>query len=356
MSADNPQNTNLETGSEIETEIETLMTPYSIMIVLVDDQPMIAEMLRRMLDGEDDIDFHYCMDGNDALNTILDIHPTLILQDLVMPNADGLELVRRYRTHEGSREIPIIVLTATDDPETKARAFAVGANDYIVKLPDRLELLARIRYHSQWYIHKLQRDDAYRSLQESQRRLRELNLSLMHLSTHDSLTDIPNRYHFDQVYGNEWRRTGREKAPLSIIMIDIDFFKKFNDEKGHQAGDECLINVADILQHSLNRPGDMVARYGGEEFITLLPNTDTEGAMEIAKKMQADLQAAHIPHPSPDSLGGQVTISLGIATTVPDKNGQPDLLLLAADDALYQAKENGRNRIEIANLADKRKA
>ena len=152
--------------SHIETvdEIESLITPYSIMIVLVDDQPVVAEILRRMLEGEDDIDFHYCMDGNDALNTILDIRPTLILQDLVMPNADGLELVRRYRSHEASREIPIIVLTARDEPETKARAFAMGANDYVVKLPDRLELLARIRYHSQWYIHKMQRDDAYRSL------------------------------------------------------------------------------------------------------------------------------------------------------------------------------------------------
>ena len=282
--------------SHIETvdEIESLIPPYSIMIVLVDDQPVVAEILRRMLEGEDDIDFHYCMDGNDALNTILDIRPTLILQDLVMPNADGLELVRRYRSHEASREIPIIVLTARDEPETKARAFAMGANDYVVKLPDRLELLARIRYHSQWYIHKMQRDDAYRSLQESQRRLKELNLSLMHLSTHDSLTDIPNRYHFDQVCANEWRRTGRQNLPLSIIMIDIDYFKKFNDEKGHQAGDECLINVADILQNALHRPGDVIARYGGEEFVVLLPDTGAEGALEMAKRMQAELNAKNI--------------------------------------------------------------
>ena len=328
--------------------IETLMTPYSIMIVLVDDQPIIAEMLRRMLEEEDDIDFHYCMDGNDALNTILDIRPTLILQDLIMPGVDGLDLVKRYRSHDESREIPIIVLTAKDDPQTKAKAFAVGANDYVVKLPDKLELLARIRYHSQWYIHKLQRDDAYRSLQESQRRLKELNLSLMHLSTHDSLTDIPNRYHFDQEYSAEWRRTGREKQPLAIIMIDIDFFKKYNDEKGHQAGDECLINVADILQNALNRPGDMVARYGGEEFIALLPNTDTAGAEGIARRMQSELNAAHIPHPSPESLG-HVTISVGVASMVPGMGDRPDALIQAADDALYQAKENGRNRIVVAD-------
>ena len=332
---------------ESQYEIDSLMTPYSIMIVLVDDQPIIAEMLRRMLEGEEDIDFHYCMDGNDALNTIMDIRPTLILQDLVMPGVDGLDLVRRYRGHEESREIPIIVLTAKDDPATKAKAFAVGANDYVVKLPDKLELVARIRYHSQWYIHKMQRDDAYRSLQESQRRLKELNLSLMHLSTHDSLTDIPNRYHFDQEYSAEWRRTGREKQPLSIIMIDIDFFKKYNDEMGHQAGDECLINVADILQNALHRPGDIVARYGGEEFIALLPNTDTAGAEEIAKRMQADLNAANISHPSPESLG-HVSISVGVASTVPEMDGRSDALIQAADDALYQAKENGRNQIVVA--------
>lgn len=347
MSADNIQ----DTGMIVENEIETMMTPYSIMIVLVDDQPVIAEILRRMLEGEDDIDFHYCMDGNDALNTILDIRPTLILQDLVMPNMDGIELVRRYRSHEESREIPIIVLTARDEPETKARAFAVGANDYIVKLPDRLELLARIRYHSQWYIHKMQRDDAYRSLQESQRRLKELNLSLMHLSTHDSLTDIPNRYHFDQVCANEWRRTSREGLPLSIIMIDIDFFKKFNDEKGHQAGDECLINVADILQNVLHRPGDVIARYGGEEFVVLLPSTGVEGAAEIASKMQTELNAAHIVHPSPDTLG-YVTVSQGVATVVPSKDGHPDKLIQAADDALYRAKKNGRNQIVIADFEE----
>ena len=349
MSSDNPSS-----AVEPVEEIETLMTPYSIMIVLVDDQPIIAEMLRRMLEGEDDIDFHYCMDGNDALNTILDIRPTLILQDLIMPGVDGLDLVKRYRSNDVTREIPIIVLTAKDDPQTKAKAFAVGANDYVVKLPDKLELLARIRYHSQWYIHKLQRDDAYRSLQESQRRLKELNLSLMHLSTHDSLTDIPNRYHFDQEYSAEWRRTGREQQPLSVIMIDIDYFKKYNDEKGHQAGDECLINVADILQNSLNRPGDVVARYGGEEFIVLLPNTDKAGATEIANRMQSELNEAHIPHPSPESLG-YVSISMGVATMIPSMEDRPDILIQAADDALYQAKEAGRNRIVIADPSNSRR-
>jgi len=315
--------------------------------LLVDDQPMIAETIRRMLDGEDDIDFHYCLDAEEALNMVAAIHPTLILQDLIMPQVDGLDLVSQYRSHPECKEIPIVVLSAREDPNVKAEAFARGANDYVVKLPDRVELLARIRYHSQWYIHKRQRDEAYRSLQESQRQMESMNLKLMHLSTHDSLTNIPNRYHFDQMFSGEWSRSGRDKTPVSIIMIDIDEFKKYNDALGHPAGDKCLAAVANVLSNILKRPADLVARYGGEEFVVLLPGTGAEGAKSIAEKMASEVEALRVPHPG-SSVSDHITISLGVATSVADKSGRPDRLLHDADEALYVAKKGGRNQIRMA--------
>jgi len=329
------------------TENSARFPAHPIMVLLVDDQPIIAESIRRMLQDEADIDLHYCTEGNDALALVANIHPTLILQDLIMPHVDGLDLVSRYRAKPESADIPIIVLTSKEDPKTKAEAFRRGANDYVVKLPDKLELVARIRYHSQWYIYKRQRDDAYRSLQESQKQLENANLRLMHLSTHDSLTSIPNRYHFDQVFSDEWNRMRRVKKSLSIIMIDIDFFKKYNDALGHQAGDECLIKVATCLSAGLNRPGDLIARYGGEEFALILPSTDIKGAQLIAEKVRASVEVLKIPHPD-SSASACISISLGVASIVPNASKKTDDLLREADQALYDAKALGRNQVRVA--------
>jgi len=151
--------------------VENDSAPSRVTVLLIDDQPFIGEAVRRMVAGEPDIDFHYLKDPLQAIQTALAIHPTVILQDLVMPDVDGLELVTQFRAQEFTREIPMIVLSTKEEAATKAHAFAVGANDYLVKLPDRIELLARIRYHSQGYINLLQRNEAYRKLAESQQLL-----------------------------------------------------------------------------------------------------------------------------------------------------------------------------------------
>ncbi len=146
-------------------------TEHKIIVLLIDDQAMICEAVRRMLAGEPDIEFHSCRDATKALDEAIRIKPTVILQDLVMPDIDGLTLVQTFRAEAATSEIPMIVLSTKEDPAVKAEAFALGANDYVVKLPDRLELLARIRYHSKGYIARLQRNEAYQALQESQKRL-----------------------------------------------------------------------------------------------------------------------------------------------------------------------------------------
>ncbi len=150
---------------------EPLLTQHKVTVLLIDDQPMIGEAVRRMLAGEPDIVFHYCRDASKALDEAARVKPTVILQDLVMPDIDGLTLVKKFRANEPTRETPMIVLSTKEEPTVKAEAFALGANDYIVKLPDRLELLARIRYHSKGYITLLQRNEAYHALLESQNRL-----------------------------------------------------------------------------------------------------------------------------------------------------------------------------------------
>ena len=142
---------------------EPQLTQHKVTVLLIDDQPMIGEAVRRMLAGEPDIAFHYCRDATKAIDEAARIKPTVILQDLVMPDIDGLTLVKNFRANEATRETPMIVLSTKEEPAVKAEAFALGANDYIVKLPDRLELLARIRYHSKGYIALLQRNEAYQA-------------------------------------------------------------------------------------------------------------------------------------------------------------------------------------------------
>ena len=150
---------------------EPVLTQHKVVVLLVDDQPMVGETVRRMLAGEPDIDFHYNREAAKAVEAADRVKPTVILQDLVMPEIDGLTLVKKFRAHEPTRETPLIVLSTKEEPAVKAEAFALGANDYVVKLPDRLELLARIRYHSKGYIAQLQRNEAYDALLESQHRL-----------------------------------------------------------------------------------------------------------------------------------------------------------------------------------------
>ena len=243
------------------------------MVLLVDDQAMIGEAVRRGLSNEENIDFHFCADPHQAIAQAIRIKPTVILQDLVMPGLDGLSLVREYRNHPATKDIPIIVLSTKEDPLIKSAAFAAGANDYLVKLPDNIELVARIRYHSRSYMTLLQRDAAYRALRVSQQQLLDTNLVLQRLMNSDGLTGLSNRRHFDEYLELEWRRSLREQTQLSLLMIDVDYFKTYNDTFGHLEGDEALRQVAAAIRDASSRPSDLPARYGGEEFALVLPNT-----------------------------------------------------------------------------------
>jgi two-component system chemotaxis family response regulator WspR len=314
------------------------------MVLLVDDQAMIGEAIRRALANEPNIGYHFCSDPHQAVAQAIAIKPTVIIQDLVMPGVDGLSLVRAYRSNPVTADIPIIVLSTKDDGMVKSSAFGAGANDYLVKLPEPIELIARIRYHSRSFQMQLQRDEAHRALRESQQQLMETNLVLQRLMNSDGLTGLSNRRHFDEYLEMEWRRAMREQSQLSLLMIDVDYFKAYNDSFGHLKGDEVLHQVADAIRGGCSRPSDLPARYGGEEFAMVLPSTSSGGARLVAEKIRRSVEAMHIPHTSPQE-GSVLTVSVGLATMLPQQGEEHRLLIQTADRALYQAKNAGRNQV-----------
>jgi two-component system chemotaxis family response regulator WspR len=262
----------------------------------------------------------------------------------VLPGTDGLSLVREYRALEATRDVPIIVLSTREDPVVKRDAFKAGANDYLVKLPDPIEMVARIRHHSRAYLNQLQRDEAYRALRESQQKLLEANLELQRLSTLDGLTGLSNRRHLNVCLEAEWLRARRDGSSLSMLMIDVDEFKAYNDSCGHPAGDEVLKRLAELMREHTRRSTDVAARYGGEEFVMLLPDTPAEGALQIAHSLRQAMAALALPHPA-SSMRRHVTVSVGVATRVPGRDELSSRLMDAADRALYTAKRSGRDRV-----------
>jgi two-component system chemotaxis family response regulator WspR len=327
-----------------------LQTPLAsavpVMVLLVDDQAIVAQAVRQALSGEDDVDFHYCASADEALHAAIQTRPTVILQDLVMPGTDGLTLVREYRANPAMRDVPIIVLSSKEEAAIKSAAFAAGANDYLVKLPDRIELVARIRYHSRSYVNLLQRDEAYRALRQSQQQLLEANLELRRLSHSDGLTGLSNRRYLDEYLSAEWRRGAREQTELSMLMIDVDNFKLYNDTYGHVAGDEVLKRIASTVAGCLGRPEDLASRFGGEEFAVVLPGTSIGIVRMLAEKIRREVEALELPHAN-SSSGPYVTISVGGAATVPRLETGITWLINAADLALYRAKHEGKNRVAV---------
>ncbi|PJA32687.1 MAG: diguanylate cyclase response regulator [Zetaproteobacteria bacterium CG_4_9_14_3_um_filter_53_7] len=319
----------LDEAGQVEAELQ-LLVPKPYRILVVDDQAFIGRVIGLMLASADDLELHHCESATDALQMAYEIRPAVILQDLVMPRMDGLTLVRQYRAAECTKHIPVVVLSSNEEAKTKADAFAAGANDYLVKLPDKIELLARLRYHIRAYVKYL----------EAELLLRELR----RVSSMDGLTGLANRRCFDETIDYEWKRSTREKTPVSLLMVDVDHFKAFNDHYGHQVGDHCLRKVAAAIAGSAMRAADLAARYGGEEFVVILANTDESGALKTARTILQSVCSLAVDHKQ-SSTANVVTVSIGVATMIPEHPSTPEILIRSADKALYRAKESGRNRV-----------
>ncbi|HEY9855828.1 MAG TPA: diguanylate cyclase [Stenomitos sp.] len=272
----------------------------------------------------------------------------LILLDLMMPDVDGIEACRRIRSDRALDDTPIIVITAKTGSHDIEQAFQAGAMDFIRKPIDRVELMARIRSALRLK-QELDTVKAHeRTLVELMTQLQEANGRLERLSTHDALTGIPNRRAFDEFLARELRRGARKGHPVSLIMLDIDFFKAYNDRYGHLAGDACLVAVARAIARVAQRPGDLAARYGGEEFALVLADTPLERAEHLAAKIQQNVAALALPH-AQSSCAPYVTLSMGIASLDPKPSTTAEDLIGAADRALYSAKAGGRNRFMTAS-------
>lgn len=319
-------------------------------VLLVDDQPIVGETVRRALLAEPNTEFHYCMNPDQALHVAQTYRPTVILQDLVMPGVNGLDLLRLYRSCPETLSVPIVMLSSREEATVKSECFRLGANDYLVKLPDPVELIARVRHHSAAFVSQIERDEAYRALRESQRQLLEANIELERLNNVDGLTGLSNRKHLDHYLETEWRRACRTGAALSLLMVDVDHFKLYNDTCGHVAGDEVLRRVAAALRDGCRRPADLPARYGGEEFAVVLPDSVSVDLFPFAETLRRAVNDLKLPHPASTSAE-HVTVSMGGATIVPSADKTPEDLLKAADLALYEAKRQGRNRVAITSMA-----
>lgn len=301
-------------------------------------QAVICHLLERM-----GIQPVQARDGMAGIASFERERPDLILLDVLLPGTDGFEVARRIRAMEKPGEwTPIIFLTALTKDEDLERGIEAGGDDYLLKPLSEVVLGAKVR--------AMQRIIQMRhSLLVLTRKLDSANRELTRLSAVDGLTGIANRRLFDEALLREWRRCLRAREPLSLLMVDVDFFKQYNDCYGHQGGDACLKKVAETLQGKLRRPADIVARYGGEEFAVILPNTVLEGAMGVAESMRLAIQDGELPHAG--SPFGVLTVSIGTATMQPRRAEDMPRLVSAADWALYEAKRQGRNGVRAADPA-----
>lgn len=295
-------------------------------LLVVDDQRINILVLNELF--REDCDVFMATSGEQALQVCRAQLPDLVLLDVQMDGIDGYEVCRRLKADAESRNIPVIFITAQGGEADEVRGLQLGAVDFIAKPINPVIVRARVQTHLTL---KLQSD------------------ILRSMALLDGLTGVANRRKFDEQLLRDWRQSQREQTSLSLILVDVDHFKRYNDHYGHQAGDAALQAVARVLTSTLRRPHDLLARYGGEEFVGVLPNTGLSEAVELAERMQAGVRALNLEHSgSPEAQ--VVTISLGVATVVARSDLAPQALVEAADQQLYAAKQAGRARVCAAAL------
>jgi len=289
-------------------------------ILIVDDEISNIEIMNAVL--EDTYEVCVAMSGEQAISVARSVLPDLILLDVLMPGLDGYDVCRTLKEDRLLADVPIIFTSALDDREAEARGLLLGAIDYVTKPIQPVILNARVRNHIE---------------------LKRMRDSLAELAVTDALTGLSNRRHLEKKLETETARLARNGEWLSVIMIDIDFFKSFNDTYGHPAGDRCIAMVASALGRAVRRASDLTARYGGEEFACVLPGTDLASAMMVAEDIRSHVHSLAIPHMS-SQVAPTVTVSIGVATARCRPGMQAAQWVENADRQLYLSKAGGRNR------------
>jgi two-component system cell cycle response regulator len=310
--------------------------PERSKILVVDDIPLNRKLEKTYLESTG-YQVILANDGAEALQRVDDETPDLILLDVMMPKMNGFQVCRRLKNTENTRFIPIIMVTALNEIEDKVKGIEAGADDFISKPFNKLELLARVK--SLLRIKHLH--------DELELKIAELEIAqskLLQLAITDGLTGLYNYRYFKEQLNQEIIRSRRHKTNVSIAMIDIDFFKNYNDNHGHPAGDLVLKTIADLLRNNI-RKIDVAARYGGEEFALVLVETDKQAAGFVANKIKNLVENQKFDYEETQP-NGKLTISMGVST-YPDDAAAPDELVNMADQRLYRAKKAGRNRVVL---------
>lgn len=329
-------------------------------ILIVDDRHENLVSLEALLESPE-LNIVQAASGNEALSLVLEHDFALVLLDVQMPEMDGYETAKLMRGIKKCKSVPIIFLTAISNERGHLfRGYEAGAVDVMFKPIEPDILKSKVTFFLELYHQRKLIDQQALELKLKveelllvKQELEKSNRILEDISSIDGLTDIPNRRRFDGFIDHEWKRAVRRGTPLSIIMMDIDYFKAYNDRYGHQAGDECLRQFGQVLKDTVKRSGDIVARYGGEEFVAALVDTEIKDAIVVAEKIRLNWAALNIPHAS-SPLGERVTVSIGVAAEVSSRYSSFAALIAMADKALYQAKQEGRNKIKIIEIEEKK--
>lgn len=275
--------------------------------------------------------------GAQAIQLYKQEHPDIVLLDIILPDTNGYEVAKEIRMLQGKDDwTAIIFLSVMSKDEDLVRGIEAGGDDYIMKPVGNVVVQAKVR--AMYRLVKMQR-----ALVKLAEQLHDANQELQRLSMTDGLTGIANRRMFDETLQREWRRCIRLKKPMSLVMLDVDHFKQYNDLYGHQKGDDCLKAIGKKLSKSAPRPADLVARYGGEEFIMILGETDEDGARWVAERIRQRVSMLQLPHSG--SKHQFVSVSCGVSSVYPTRELNVETLLQMADKALYQAKHQGRNAV-----------
>jgi diguanylate cyclase (GGDEF)-like protein len=299
-------------------------SPHEARIVVVDDDPGTVLVLANVLKGLGKT--YLATSPGEAITLVLRVEPDLVLLDVEMPDADGFAVLKELRTHAQLADMLVLFVTSHGAPGIEARALSAGAIDFINKPVQADIVRARVRN--------------YLALKKQGDQLRRWSML-------DGLTGLANRRAFDMALDTEWERAEKSGESLGLVLCDIDYFKLYNDLYGHPSGDACLQSVAAVLRDGATNQYDVVARYGGEEFALLLPGVEAADAAQVAQRLCAAVSALEIPHAG-SHVSSHVTLSLGVATHTPLPGSRPGVLVRAADEALYQAKDEGRNRVVLA--------